>query len=39
MNELIAEIIKTKENIKKDILLKEKILDELLEQLFEGKKE
>lgn len=39
MNELIAEIIKTKEIIKKDILLKEKILDELLEQLFEGEKE
>lgn len=39
MNDLIDEIIKTKESIKIDILQKEKQLDELLEQLLEGEEE
>ena len=39
MNELIDDIIKTKESIKIDILQKEKLLDELLEQLLEGEEE
>lgn len=39
MKELICEIIEAKENIKKDILEKEKQLDELLERLFEGEED
>ena len=39
MNELIEEFIEAKEIIKKDILQKEKLFDELLDQLFEGEEE
>ena len=39
MNELIEKMIELKEKIKIEILQKEKIYDELLDQIFEEKDE